>query len=82
MIMAIQDPPARRSMLLSFPGFLSFVPSPPGRPHVAIYISRQLDLYLSCTTISHDILEMLSVDVFSPEDLCSSPDCSLRVTSV
>ena len=62
-----------------------FFPSPtgpPGRPCVAIYVSRVLNQHLSCSTVFHNSLEMLSVDVFSPEGLFGSPHRSLRVISV
>ena len=57
-------------------------PPPPGRPWVAIYVSRTLNQHLSCSTVFHDSSEMLSVDIFSSEGLFGSPHCSLRVTSV
>jgi len=82
LLVAIQDPPSRRSVLPTFPGFLSFAPPPPRRPRVAIYVSRMLTQHLSCSTVLHDSSEMLSVDVFSPEGLFGSPHRSLRVTSV
>jgi len=82
LLVAIQDPPSRRSVLPTFPGFMSFAPPPPGRPRVAIYVSRPLNQHLSCSTVFHDFSEMLSVDVFSPEGLFGSPHRSLRVTSV
>jgi len=82
LLIAIEDPPSRRSVLLMFPGFISFAPPPPGRPRVAIYVSRTLNQHLSCSTVFHDSSEMLSVDVFSPEGLFGSPNHSLRVTSV
>jgi len=82
LLVAIQDPPSRRSVLPTFPGFMSFPPPPPGRPRVAIYVSRTLNQHLSCSTVFHDSSEMLSVDVFSPEGLFGSPHRSLRVTSV
>ena len=69
-------------MLLLHPGFMSCAPPPPGRPRVTIYVSRTLNQHLSCATVFHDSSEMLSVDVFSPEDLFGSPHRSLRVTSV
>jgi len=81
-LVAIQDPTSRRSVLATFPGFLSFAPPPPGRPLVAIYDSRTLNQHLSCSTVSDDSAELLSVDVCSPEALFGSPHCSLRVTSV
>jgi len=43
LLVAIQDPPFRRSVLLTFPGFMSFAPPTPGRPRVAIYVSRTLN---------------------------------------
>ena len=82
LIVAIQDHRSRRSVLPTFPGFMSFAPPPPGRLHVAIYVSRPLNQHLSCSPILHDSSEMLSVDVFSPEGLFGSPHRSLRVTSV
>jgi len=82
LLVAIQDPPSRRSVLPTFPGFMSFAPPPPGRPRVAIYVSRTLNQHLSCSTVFHDSSEMLSVDVFSPEGLFGTPHLSLRVTSV
>jgi len=57
-------------------------PPPPGRPRVAIYVSRTLNQHLSCSTVFHDSSEMLSVEIFSPEGLFGSPHRSLRVTSV
>jgi len=82
LLVALQDPPSRRSVLPTFPGYISFAPPPPGRPRVAIYVSRALDQHLSCSTIFHDSSEMLLVDVFSPEGLFGSPYGSLRGTSV
>jgi len=82
LLVAIQDPPSRRSVLPTFPDFLSFAPPPPSCPCLAIYVSRVLNPYLSCSTVFHDSTEMLSVDVFSPEGLFGSPHHSLRVTSV
>jgi len=61
---------------------MSFAPPPPGRPGVAIHISRTLNQHLSCSTVFYDSSEMLSVDVFSPEGLFGSPHYSLRVTWV
>jgi len=81
-LVAIQDPPSRRSVLPTFPGFMSFAPPPPGRPQVAIYVSRTLNQHLSCSTVFHESSEMLSVDVFSPEGLFGSPHRSIRVISV
>jgi len=82
LLVAIQDPPSRRSVLPTFTAFMSFAPSPPGRPRVAIYVSRTLNQHLSCSTFFHESSEMLSVDVFSSEGLFGSPHRSLRVTSV
>jgi len=82
LLVAIQDPPSRRSVLPTFTGFMSFAPPPPGRPRVAIYVSRTLNQHLSCSTVFYDCSEMLSVDVFSPEGLFGSPHRSLRVTLV
>jgi len=82
LLVAIQDPPSRRSVLPTFPGFISFAPPLPGRPRVAIYISRTLTQHLSCSTVFHESSDMISVDVFSPEGLLGSPHRSLRVTSV
>ena len=82
LLVSIQDPPSRRSVLPTFPGFLSFAPPPPGCPWVVIYVSRILNQHLSCSTVFHDSSEMLTVDVFSPEGLFDSPHHSLRVTSV
>jgi len=82
LLVAIQDPPSRSSVLPTFPGFMSFAPPPPGRPWVAIYVSRTLNQHLSCSTVFYDSSEMLSVDVFSPERLFGSTHRSLRVTSV
>ena len=82
LLVVIQDPPSRQSVLPTFPGFLSIAPTPRGRPRVAIYVSRVLNQHLSCSTVFHDSLEMLSVDVFSPEGLFGSPHRSLRVISV
>ena len=82
LLVAIQDTPSRRSVLPTFPGFLSFATPPPGRPRVPIYVSRTLNQHLSCPTVFHDSSEMLSVDVLSPEGLFGSPHRSLRVTSV
>ena len=39
LLIAIQDPPFRQSVLPTFPGFLSFATPPAGRPRVAIYVS-------------------------------------------
>ena len=47
LLVAIQDPPSRRSTLPTFPGFLSFAPPPPGSPRVAIYVARTLNQHLS-----------------------------------
>jgi len=82
LLVAIQDPPSRRSVLPTFPGFLSFAPPPPGHSRVAIYVSRTLNQHLSCSTVFHDFSKMLSVDIISPEGLFGSPHRSLRVTSV
>jgi len=82
LLVAIQDPPSRRSVLPMFPGFMSFAPPTPGRPRVAIYVSRTLNHHLSYSTVFHDFSEMLSEDVLSPEGLFPSPHRSLRVTSV
>jgi len=82
LVVAIQDPPSRRLVLPTFPGFMSFAPPPPGRPCVAIYVSRTLNQHLSCSTVFYDSSEMLSVEVFSLEGLFGSPHRSLRVTSV
>jgi len=82
LLVAIQDPPSRRSVLPTFPGLLFIAPPPPGRPRVAIYVSRTLNQHLFCSTVFHESSEMLSVDVFSPEGLFGSPHRSLRVTSV
>jgi len=82
LLVAIQDPPSRRSVLPTFLGFLFFAPPPPGPPRVAIYVSRTLNQHLSCSTVFHNTSEMLSVDVVSPEGLFGSPHRSLRVTSV
>jgi len=82
LLVAIQDPPSRCSVLPTFPGFMPFAPPPPGRPRVAIYVSCTLSQHLSCSPGFHDSSEMLSVDVFSPEGLFGSPHRSLRVTSV
>ena len=54
LLVAIQDPPSRRSVLPTFPGFMSFAPLPPGRPRVAIYVSRTLNEHLSCSTVFHE----------------------------
>ena len=82
LLVVIQDPPSRRSVFPTFLGFLSFAHPPPGRPRVAIYVSRTLNQHLSCSTVFHDSSEMLSVDVVSAEGLFGSPHRSLRVTSV
>jgi len=82
LLIAIQDPPSRRSVLPTFPGFMFFAPPPPGRPQVAIDVSRTLNQHLSCSTIFYDSPEMILVDVLSPEGLFDSPHHSLRVTSV
>jgi len=82
LLVAIQDPPSRPSVLPTFPGFLSVAPPPPGRPRVAIYVSQILNQHLSCSTVFHDSSEMLTVDIFSPEGLFGCPHRSLRVTSV
>jgi len=82
LLIAMQHPPSRRSVLPTFPGFMSFAPPPPGHPRVAIYVSHTFNQHLSCSTIFHDSSEILSVDLFSPEGLFGSPHPSLRVTSV
>jgi len=82
LLVAIQDPLSRRSVLPTFPGFMSFAPPPPRRPRVVIYVSRTLNQYLSCSTVFYASSEMLSVDVFSPEGLFGSRHRSQRVTSV
>jgi len=82
LLVAVQDPPCTRSVPLTFLGFLSFAPPPPGCPWVAIYISRTLNQHLSCFTVFHNSSEMLSVDFLSPEGLFGSPHHSLRVTLV
>jgi len=82
LLVAIQDPPSRRSLLPTFAGFMSFAPPPPGHPRVAIYVSRTLNQHLSCSTVFYGSSDMLSIDVFSPEGLFGSPHRSLRVTSV
>jgi len=61
---------------------MSFAPPPPGRPRVAIYVSRTLNQHLSCSTVLHGSSDMISIDVFSPAGLFGSPHRSLRVTSV
>jgi len=61
---------------------MSFAPPPPGRPRVAIYVSRVLNQHLFCPTIFHDSSEMLSVDLFSQGGFFGSPHHSLRVTLV
>jgi len=66
LLVAIQDPPSRCSVLPTFPGFISFAPPPPGRPQVAIYVSHVLNQHLSYSTVFHDSSEMLSVDAFFP----------------
>jgi len=82
LLVALQDPPSRRLVLPTFRGFMSFAPPPPGRPWVAINVSRTLNQHLSCSTVFHESSEMLSVDVFSLEGLFGSPHRSRRVTSV
>jgi len=82
LLFAIQDPHSRRSVLPTFPGFLSFAPPPRRRPRVAIYVSRVLNQHLSCSTVFHDSSQMLCVDVFSPEGLFGYPHHSLTVTTV
>ena len=82
MLVAIQDPPSRRSVLPTFPGFMSYDPPPSWPPTVAIYVSCTLNQHLSCSTVFHESSEMLSVDVFSPEGLFGFPHRSLKVTSV
>jgi len=82
LLVAIQDSPSRRSVLPTFPGFMSFAPPPPGRPRVAIYVSRTLNQHCSCSTVFHESSDMISVDVLSPEGQFGSPHHSLRVTSV
>jgi len=82
LLVAIQDLPSRRSVLPPFPGFMSFALLSPGRPRVAIYVSRTLNPHLSCSTVFHDSSEMLLVDVFSSEGLFGCSHHSLRVTSV
>jgi len=54
----------------------------PSRPLVAIYISHAQNTHLSCTTVFHDSLEMLSVDIFSLESLFGFCHRCLRITSV
>ena len=68
-IVALQDPPSRLSKLPTFPGFLSFSPSPPGRPSVAIYISQALNMYFQCSSIFYDNKDIMSIDVSSPEGI-------------
>jgi len=82
LIVTIQDPPSRCSVLPTIPGFLSFAPPPPGQPCMAIYVFCLLDTHLSCTTVFHGTSEMLSVDVFCLEGLFKSSHHSLRLTSV
>jgi len=82
LLVAIQDPPSRHSVLPTFPGLMSLAPPPPGRPRVAIYVSCTLNQHLSCSIVFHDSSEMLSVDVFPPEGLFGSPHRCFRVTSV
>jgi len=82
LIVAVQDPPSRRSVLPTFPRFWSFAPPPPGRPRVAIYVSRTLNQHWSCATVFLESSKMLSVDVFSLEGLFGFPHRSLSVTSV
>jgi len=82
LIIAIQDPHSRRSVLPAFPGFLSLTPPPPGKPGMAIYIAHSLNLHLSCTTVFHNTLEMISVEAFSPEGQLRCPHRSLSITSV
>jgi len=82
LLVAIQDPPSRRSVLPSFPGFLSVALPPPGCPRVAIDFSPVLNQHLSCSPVFHDSSEMHSMDVLSPEGLFGFPHRSLRVTSV
>jgi len=82
LLVPIQDPPSRRSVLPIFPGFLSLSPPPPGHPPVAIYVSRVLNHHISCSTVFHDSSEMLSVDILSPDGLFGSTQPSVRVTSV
>jgi len=61
---------------------MSIAPPPPGRPRVAIYVSRTLNQHQSCSTVFHESSAMISVDVFSLEGLFGSPHHSLRVTLV
>jgi len=82
LLVAIQDPPSRRSVLPMFLGFLSSAPPPPSRPWVAIYVSRTLNQHVSCSTVFYDSSEMLSVVAFSLEGLLGSSHRFLRVTSV
>ena len=82
LLVAIQDPSSRHSVMPTFSGFMSFAPPSPGHPWVAIYVSRTLNQHLSCSTVFHDSSEILSVDVLSPEGLFGSPHRSPRVTSV
>jgi len=82
LLVAIQDPPFRRLVLPTFPGFMSFAPPPSGRLWVAIYVSRTLNQHMSCSTVFHESADMISVDFLSPEGLFGSPHHSLRVTSV
>jgi len=82
LIIAIQDPPSRRSALPTFQAFLSFSPPPPSPPRVAIYLSRSLNIHLSCTIIFHCSSERLSLDILSPEAAFWSSYHSLWVTSI
>ena len=80
LIVAIQNPPSRRFVLLTFLGFISLAPPPPGRSCVAIYIAHSLNLHLSCTTVFHDTLEIIYEDIFSPEGLFRSPTAPLGLS--
>jgi len=82
LLVAIQDPPSRQLVLPTFPGYLSFAPPPPDRPHVAIYVSRVLNQHLSCSTVFHNSSEMVSVEILYAEGLFGSLHRWLRVTSV
>jgi len=81
-LLLFKIPPPDNRLSQRFRDFCPSPPPPPGRPRVAIYVSRTLNQHLSCSTVFHDSSEMLSVHILSPEGLFKSPHSSLRVTSV
>jgi len=65
LLVAIQDPPSRRSVLPTFPGFVSFTPPPPGCPRVAICFSS-----FEPTLVLLHCLSRLLRDAFSGCSFC------------